>query len=244
MQVIEGCRKQVTITLKPSIAFESGMIGHFWSIVCTCKPSWTLPWLRLEAAKVTSPTWYREPTPARWALKVMDYDPSGPFITSILELKLNEDILFKWQRHSHKSGKNMLNFLDLRHNPPRALSTKWNAKVTPHNIWSHMLWVWTTLVRHVKGENIPYTHAKNSSCCPMTTKCPSQRAMDIFICLKKGHMSKQCPSSLRCQKCTMPHHTWLQKQRESEAYKLAKEPAKSVVSHTHRGWLVLNSRYC
>lgn len=34
------------------------------------------------------------------ALKSMDYDPSGPFITSTLELKLDTTTLFEWQRHS------------------------------------------------------------------------------------------------------------------------------------------------
>ena len=56
-----------------------------------------------------------------------------------------------------------------------------------------------------------------------------------FNCLNKGHMFKQCPSSLRCRKCTMPHHAWLHKERESEAHKPSKERAKSVMSHT--SWL-------
>ena len=34
------------------------------------------------------------------ALEAMDYKPSGPFITSILELKLNVDTMFEWQKHS------------------------------------------------------------------------------------------------------------------------------------------------
>ena len=32
------------------------------------------------------------------ALKAMDYKPSGPFITSILELKLDVDTMFEWQK--------------------------------------------------------------------------------------------------------------------------------------------------
>ena len=34
------------------------------------------------------------------ALKAMDYDPSGPFITSILELKLDTNTVFEWQKYS------------------------------------------------------------------------------------------------------------------------------------------------
>ena len=34
------------------------------------------------------------------ALKAMDYEPSGPFVTSILELKLDADTMIEWQRYS------------------------------------------------------------------------------------------------------------------------------------------------
>ena len=34
------------------------------------------------------------------ALKVMGYEPSGPFITSVLELKLDTTTMFEWQRFS------------------------------------------------------------------------------------------------------------------------------------------------
>ena len=37
------------------------------------------------------------------ALKAMDYEPSGPFITSTLELKLNPNTMFEWQKHSQSS---------------------------------------------------------------------------------------------------------------------------------------------
>ena len=49
----------------------------------------------------------------------MGYDPSGPFITSILELKLDTTTLFEWQRHSQSQTKvphylDLLTFIDLR----------------------------------------------------------------------------------------------------------------------------------
>ena len=34
------------------------------------------------------------------ALKAMDCEPSGPFITSVLELKLDTTTMFEWQKHS------------------------------------------------------------------------------------------------------------------------------------------------
>ena len=53
------------------------------------------------------------------ALKSMEYDPSGPFITSILELKLDTTTLFEWQKHSQSQTEvphyqDLLTFIDLR----------------------------------------------------------------------------------------------------------------------------------
>ena len=38
------------------------------------------------------------------ALKAMDYEPSGPFITSVLELKLDVNTMFEWQKHSQSTS--------------------------------------------------------------------------------------------------------------------------------------------
>lgn len=53
------------------------------------------------------------------ALKSMGHEPSGPFITSILELKLDTDTNFEWQKVSQDSPdfphySKLLEFLDLR----------------------------------------------------------------------------------------------------------------------------------
>ena len=65
------------------------------------------------------------------ALKAMDYEPSGPFITSILELKLDTTTMFEWQKHSQSSTEvphyqHLLEFIDLLgHRPLRhQLSSK------------------------------------------------------------------------------------------------------------------------
>ena len=33
-------------------------------------------------------------------LKAMDCEPSGPFLTSVIELKLDTTPMFEWQKHS------------------------------------------------------------------------------------------------------------------------------------------------
>ena len=49
----------------------------------------------------------------------MDYEPSGPFITSVLELKLDTNTMFEWQKFSQDSPKvphyrDLLEFLNLQ----------------------------------------------------------------------------------------------------------------------------------
>ena len=52
-------------------------------------------------------------------LKVMGCEAPGPFITSVLELKLDSSTMFEWQRHSQESTdvphyKELLDFINLR----------------------------------------------------------------------------------------------------------------------------------
>jgi len=53
------------------------------------------------------------------ALKSLGHEPPGPFITSLLELKLDSDTIFEWQRHSQRSTyiphyNDWLEFINLR----------------------------------------------------------------------------------------------------------------------------------
>ena len=52
------------------------------------------------------------------ALKAMEYEPSGSFITSVLELKLDVNTMFEWQKHSQDSNdvphyQKLLEFINL-----------------------------------------------------------------------------------------------------------------------------------
>ena len=62
------------------------------------------------------------------ALKAMDYEPSGPFITSVLELKLDTNTMFEWQRHSQSTVavphcQDLLDFINLRAQASEASTT-------------------------------------------------------------------------------------------------------------------------
>ena len=53
------------------------------------------------------------------ALKAMDCEAPGPFITSVLELKLDSNTMFEWQKHSQKSAavphyNELLDFINMR----------------------------------------------------------------------------------------------------------------------------------
>ena len=53
------------------------------------------------------------------ALKSMEYDRSGPFLTSIIELKLDPTTLFEWQKHTQENTdvphyQKILEFINLR----------------------------------------------------------------------------------------------------------------------------------
>ena len=80
------------------------------------------------------------------ALKAMDYEPSGPFITSILELKLDTTMMFEWQKHSQSSTEvshyqDLLDFIDLRAQASETSTTeqsKGSGRIGPSIIKKNM----------------------------------------------------------------------------------------------------------
>ena len=71
------------------------------------------------------------------ALKLMGYEPSGPF-TSALELKLDHGTIFEWQKHSQKSEsvpyyQDLLNFLNLRAQATESTTTDGSNKRLKHD---------------------------------------------------------------------------------------------------------------
>ena len=172
----------------------------------------------------------------------MDYDPSGPFITSILELKLNEDTLFKWQRHSHESGniphyQDILDFLHLRVQSSESIKYKVDRRGNPTlQRTSYVASTNNTSEVCDKGKHPLYTW-QQFKLLPYEGKMSILKGNGYcFNCLNKGHLSKHCPSSPRCYKCLMTHHSWLHTGSEPDWRKSAKEPtlSKTVTSHTSR----------
>ena len=60
-------------------------------------------------------------------LKAMKYEPSGTFVTALLEMRLNQSTMFEWQRHTQGKADlphftDFLDFIDLRARASEAIS--------------------------------------------------------------------------------------------------------------------------
>ena len=187
------------------------------------------------------------------ALKAMGFEPSGPFITSILELKLDPDTSFEWQKTSQKDTgvphySKLLDFLNLCAQASEA-SAGDTKKPMPR-----------MEDRSKKGVNKQITsftaNTSESSppvCCLCKTDkhflfaCPRFKALsheqkrstiksnDFCInCLRPGHFVRQCRSTSRCRKCDKSHNTLLHIEHGMEPLTppIAPTPATPVTSLT------------
>ena len=162
------------------------------------------------------------------ALKTMKSEPDPFFVTSVIELKLDESTLFEWQKHSQEKVEEvphyqeLLDFINLRAQASESLVDPSKKHSVPY-------------VRKPDqfGKVASFTAANDESGgrnpCVLCISgrhplyaCPKFRVMshdDKFSTLKKNnlclncfgcdHFVKQCKSSHRCRKCQRPHHTLL-----------------------------------
>ena len=159
------------------------------------------------------------------ALKVMDHEPSGPFITSALELKLDATTMFEWQKYSQDSLRvphfsTLLEFINLR---AQASETSvpdfvkkrqpeiatWRRGSTPHSAASFTANVDDSCAVCKSGKHPLYA-------CQKFKALPHEQIMSIqkddglcMNCFKAGHFVRRCTSTQRCRRCQKPHHTLL-----------------------------------
>lgn len=168
------------------------------------------------------------------ALRTMKTEPDPSFVTSIIELKLDQTTLFEWQKHSQSTVdevphyQDILDFLDLRAQACETLSTSSKRRTaTP------------PLKKSGKDGKVTVHAAVNSD--PSRTRCvvcssserhplyacPQFKTMShddkrsvlkrnnlCLNCFSSGHYLKQCKSTHRCRKCQRPHHTLLHVESE------------------------------
>ena len=168
------------------------------------------------------------------ALKAMGHEPSGSFITSMLELKLDVNTMFEWQRHSQASTdvphyQKLLDFINLRaqaseaspsepskrphvpKNDPRSISIKRNANPSkPVASFTASADTAASNCILCKTERHPlYICAKFRALTHGEMMSILRSNGCCLNCLQPGHFSKRCKSLHRCKRCQKPHHTLL-----------------------------------
>ena len=160
------------------------------------------------------------------ALKAMKKEPSAPFITSLLEMKLDPSTMFEWQKFSQESTDvpnhaELLEFLNLSAQASETLTTDPRKQVrtgnplgkrtNTHRSISHNAIVESaTICVLCKTEKHPLYTCTRFKSLPHDKMISILRSNDMCLnCLRPGHYSKQCPSVNRCRRCQKSHHTLL-----------------------------------
>ena len=160
------------------------------------------------------------------ALKTLGHEPSSTFITSVLELKLDQSTMFEWQKHSQESTdvphyQKLLDFIDLRAQASEvsASDAVRKSKVDTYQVKKPYF---KSVVSHAgiadpvplcvvcKSERHPLYICQKFKSFPHERMLSTLRSNNLCInCLKPGHFTKECQSSNRCKRCQKPHHTLL-----------------------------------
>ena len=159
----------------------------------------------------------------------MGHKPSGPFITSVLELKLDTNTMFEWQKHSQDSTdvphyQKLLEFINLRAQASEA-SVSDHKRVVRHEehsaknfmagkpIASFATSTTDPTANHCvlcKTEKHPLYACPQFKTLPHEKMVSTLKAHNLCLnCLRSGHFLKQCKSLHRCKICQKPHHTLL-----------------------------------
>ena len=151
------------------------------------------------------------------ALKAMECELPGSFITSVLELKLDQDTMFEWQKHSHESTtvphySELLDFINLRAQASESLPSSKKSNPPNKPIASFAANASDTSPNCVlcKTDRHPLYACPRFKPLPHDQKINIVRSKGICMnCLRPGHFVKQCKSLHHCKTCQKPHHTLL-----------------------------------
>ena len=167
------------------------------------------------------------------ALKTMDCEPSGSFVTSLLELKLDTTTMFEYSQEapsvphystlleliSLRAQASESSVFDLKRGPGHRTLASYSASTEEANCVAcketkHPLYVCA------KFRDLPLE--QRNSLVKSRSLCMN--------CLKPGHFIKQCKSLQRCRKCQKTHHTLLHQDDKPPEDK--PPPTSTVHSHT------------
>ena len=160
----------------------------------------------------------------------MEYEPSGSFITSVLELKLDTNTMFEWQKYSQDSinvphYQRLLEFINLPAQASEASVSdhKRASQVEDHSVKKgsnagKSITSFTASTVNSTGHNcvICKSHKHPLYACLQFKSLPHYEMVSTLKshhlcmnCLRPGHFVKECTSLHRCRKCQKPHHTLL-----------------------------------
>ena len=151
------------------------------------------------------------------ALKSMGHEPSPSFITSVIELKLDTDTMFEWQRHSHTESdvphyNQLLEYIDQRAQASESLGHnifKKNDKKLPKPIPSFPTHTTPACIA-CKSDKHPLYICQSFKGLPHEQKVFLLKSNHFCMnCLTAGHHAKSCRSIHRCRRCQGLHHTLL-----------------------------------
>ena len=150
-----------------------------------------------------------------WVLKTMGYDSSGPFVMSLIKMKLNRSMTFEWQRNTQKSSDvpcdmKILEFIDWQARASEAVfheSPKHYSQPQPNK---NSTQIGTVYVADVDTACMLCGVGKH----PLLVVCRKLRSVSpeqcmnllwecqfCFSCLQSSHFALQCAFDHKCQKC-------------------------------------------
>ena len=182
------------------------------------------------------------------AINTMSSNSLEGFVTSVIELKLDQTSMFAWQDHTHDQREvppytTLLEFLDrraratentIRENERRRLTTNSERRIPPRP--SYTTSVDETCIVCKSAKHPLYG-------CGMFKGFPHSRKLQLvkenglcLNCLKPGHFAKRCPFTQKCKKCQRSHHSWLhieQTDEDSNEPKVPPSRTKQEVATIH-----------
>ena len=179
------------------------------------------------------------------ALKTLGCDLPESFITSMIELKLDVDTLFEWQKHSQAATSvpsfQDLNFIDLRAQASEASHAAPKKQLQPPKKPSNRAASFATNLEASSDCVIcKITKYPLYACSEFKAMSHDGRMQVLKVnrlctnCLGNGHFKSQCKSLHRCKICQRPHHTMLHldSPSRSDPKRSSAQEDTSVGSHT------------
>ena len=175
------------------------------------------------------------------ALDAAECDPLSHFITSTIQLKLDPNTLFEWQKHTQTVAdvppfQDILEFIDLRASASESTTKRPKVDASSKRVTTHF----TTKLSEPSNSHCVLCRSEKHPlyyCSKFKGMSHDQRFSVVksnslcMNCLKAGHFLHECKSSHHCRNCQRPHHTLLHNDAQTP------QPTSVVSSNASMGAL-------